>query len=150
MSDALVTPPHYDPESTPLPAALVPEDNRFPCPKCDQVWPSESALSGHMSVHTRKRVACPECGKKYVSGAGLGSHRAKVHGVPGARLDKPSNRMAPKIEVEEEITTTAEDVLRGLLAVLFPGGTIPASAVIPLLQWRDDTDKMLKGISGGG
>jgi hypothetical protein len=30
------------------------------------------------------RVNCPECGKPMLAGGGLASHRARMHGVPGA------------------------------------------------------------------
>jgi hypothetical protein len=30
------------------------------------------------------RVNCPECGKPMLAGQGLASHRARMHGVPGA------------------------------------------------------------------
>jgi hypothetical protein len=36
-----------------------------------------------------------------------------------------------------------------VLPLLFPRDTIPIHALVPLMQWRDDTEKMLKGISNG-
>lgn len=53
---------------------------------------SESILEGEAGVGEEiplgEGLACPECGKRFKNATGLGVHRAKEHGVAGARAGR--------------------------------------------------------------
>lgn len=67
------------------------------CPDCQKVVPDRSGLSSHGRQQHQKTLAvllgevaledahqCPECHVWFAEAKGLGAHRSKAHGVPGA------------------------------------------------------------------
>ena len=134
----------------------------FPCPECDKVFPTSPALQGHYAQHFKKkpeRVACPDCGGMYLSGTGMSQHRQAKHG-PGRKKRKvvietveapvkkrgrpPGSTAKPKPTVDLDWTT--DDIFQTVITALWPGGNIPAEAVLPLIQWRETTREFLEKV----
>jgi hypothetical protein len=127
---------------------IVAPEATFPCPEpdCDRVFGSANALQGHKIAHMPPQ-SCPECGKTYKSVGALGNHRRTAHGVPGvspsaiisrAKTRTRRNGNLPDIEVDH--------IFASVLQVLFPSGTMPITAVVPLLQWREATQEFLEKV----
>jgi predicted RNA-binding Zn-ribbon protein involved in translation (DUF1610 family) len=160
MSEAIVMPDLL----TPVEPDTQPE---FPCPHCERVFYTSNQLGGHLSgAHTTRatkepiKVPCPECGAEYQRGVGLASHRSRVHGVPGtsksARMraktpPKPKESKAKQkvaeIEKVEPHEWDVDDIFEVVVSTMWPQGTVPVSAVIPLIHWREATRQLLESVT---
>ena len=119
-------------------------DEPFICPECDKEFDSKRSLDGHRVHHRQSKVPCPDCGQEYFSGPGLGVHRAAAHGLPrrgrppGAKNKEPRQPKAPDLTVDE--------IFNSVVGILWPKGNVPATVIVPLVRWRDATQKMLDEI----
>lgn len=96
-------------------------------------------------------LPCPECGKQYKGVAGLGVHRSTMHNV------KPKNTKKKKSTTTTTVTTgsiprlikparpdwSTREVFDSVVSLLWPGDTMPVAALPILLDWKDDTERML-------
>lgn len=105
-------------------------------------------------------IACPECGKQCKGTTGLGVHRSTIHGVAPkhksykkkktraiavateAVLDSMARERKPKAPPKPDWST--REVFDSVVSLLWPGDTMPVAALPILLDWREDTERMLR------
>jgi hypothetical protein len=85
---------------------------------------------------------CPECGKNYKTAGALGNHRKREHGV-----ESRSQREQRSPKVNHRDAFQVEDIFTAILRLLYPGGAVPISSVPALIEWREDTRRMLEKIN---
>jgi hypothetical protein len=113
-----------------------------PVPGCTRAFPSKNGLQGHMIAH-RPPVMCPECGREYKTPGALGNHRKTEHGIEGTTPASVAGRAKTRAKRNGSAPVHVDDVFGSVLQVLWPSGTMPIAAVIPLLQWREATQDFL-------
>ena len=151
------------------PVVAAPEEYR--CDECGKVFDNAQGLSGHKSVHTRsEKQPCPECGAMYHPGPGMARHRQTTHGVPkGTRSSHPDRRVAcpecgkeirskdlqrhrrnvhnvrvrKPAQVQSQPEWNVDDIFSSVVSLMWPTGDIPVKAVMSLVRWREDTQRML-------
>lgn len=118
--------------------------DQFTCTmeECDRSFDTRLALQGHMTSH-RDPIPCPECGKPYRTAGALGNHRKHTHGVASAHGQAQVGR--PK-KNRIDLDWTTDDILNTVITVMWPGGSIPVNAVVPLIQWRETTREFLEKV----
>ena len=141
----------------------------FPCTEegCDKVFDSAQALQGHVMWHGRKpskKIPCPECAAagvdaKYYEGTGMSQHRKARHGVrngqaPVATVERqaalvptpPAPKRGRPARNRIDLNWTTDDIFNTVITALWPGGNIPVDAVLPLIQWRENTREFLEKV----
>jgi hypothetical protein len=110
----------------------------FTCEDCGKGFENIQGLSGHRLVH-RPVAPCPECGQTFTTPSAQARHRNKEHGVPlkGGARGKAS---VGAVAVSE---WTADDILESVISAMFPGGSLPNKAVMPLIRWREATRELI-------
>ncbi len=91
----------------------------FSCVKCNKIFETKAALNGHMLAHRTKEETvaveapqksdkndqeahkCPECERTFAYAKALGSHRLRVHGVPGSSAGATRKRELSATETSE-------------------------------------------------
>jgi len=118
-------------------------DEEFACTvgTCDKAFATRLALQGHMTSHREPRP-CPECGKQYRTAGALGNHRKNQHGIASANGSVQHRPKKNRIDLD----WTTDDIMTTVVMVLWPGGSIPVNAVVPLIQWRETTREFLEKI----
>ena len=99
-------------------------------------------------------LACPECGQVCKDSTGLGVHRSVKHGYRGAKKNRKKRRVAAagdKVLASGSISRSpakpdwsTREVFDAVVSLLYPGSTMPVGALPILLDWRDDTERMLR------
>ena len=101
-------------------------------------------------------LACPECGQVCKNTTGLGVHRSTKHGVPGASNKKTRKKRKVAAAADRVLATgsiprqptkpdwSTREVFDAVVSLLYPGSTMPVGALPILLDWRDDTERMLR------
>ena len=135
--------PPFDPDPDPI-------ATEFPCPQegCDRVFPSAQALQGHFNFHNRpkpEKVPCPDCGEMFFSGTGMSQHRKARHN-PDKVADKQVKKQGRPRKDRIDLELTTDDLFQTVVEVLWPGGNVPVSAVLPLIQWRETTREFLEKV----
>ena len=109
------------------------------------------------------KFKCPECGKTFAGAAALGSHRSRVHGVPGATTasraaQSNGSRQATPAAASRARSTAGSRSLVGssnatstgidrdaLLQTLFPNGLPAREAVIrEASTWLDQAERLAR------
>lgn len=119
---------------------------------------------GRVFNDPQPQLTCPECGKVCRGATGLGVHRSTIHGVPPKsksykkkRLAKPkttkTKALVPVTQgqlegLEQPADWTADEIFDSVVSMLYPQGSIPLHALRALMQWRQDTERMLQGAKG--
>jgi len=129
-----------------------PDDGKVPCPECGKRYVPGPGLGVHRaSQHgtinktTGKgnpRKECPEC-HKWFSSKDMARHLRR-HGI-NARNDRLQQLMPPE---EEEALLDVDDILTVVVDMLFPGGVVPTKAVMSLIRWRAETQRMINEVTG--
>ena len=125
----------------------------FPCPMCTRVLPSKQALAGHQFAH-RGPEPCVNCGQRFKPGISMARHREKAHGVVSARRQQElTKKKAKTFTAVEEMPPTvdnlewkADDIFQAAITLLWPSGVLPIHAILPLIQWREDTKQFLEKV----
>ena len=124
----------------------------YPCSICSRVLPSKQALAGHQFAH-RGPEPCVNCGKRFKPGISMARHRENVHGIISDRravaLKKKSKKEASFTATEEipdNLDWKADDIFQATLNILWPNGVVPIHALLPLIQWREDTRAFLEKV----
>lgn len=108
-----------------------------------------------------QQLECPECASggqhRLFNGAnGLGVHRRATHGVrgptsktPKRRGRPPGSRNQPKPPRPVQVTPDwdVDDIFTPVMRQMFPSGEIPIHAVLALVRWRADTQRMLNEVA---
>ena len=140
------------------------EGPQFPCPKCEKVFWRRQQLTGHLASHVARakaKVPCPECGEMFLPGVGVASHRARRHGVPGsskstraanaakeAKAVKAPKPKPVKVEAEPQPHEwDVDDIFETVIGTMWPEGTVPLAAVIPLIIWREATQQLISSLN---
>jgi hypothetical protein len=130
----------------------------FTCPQegCGRSFPTAQSLQGHFNYHSRKtprRIPCPHCGNKYYSGTGMSQHIKARHKIPAvsAELSTPTPAPAPSkrgrpAKNRIDLDWTTDDIFSTVIEALWPGGSLPVHAVLPLIQWRETTREFLEKV----
>ena len=114
----------------------------FPCEDCGKRFANLQGLSGHKLVH-RPVAPCPECGETFTTPSAQARHRNKEHGVPlKAGGSRGKARTADVVPSE----WTADDILESVITAMFPSGSLPTTAVIPFVRWREATRELLDSL----
>ena len=101
-----------------------------------------------VEVQTKTNMLeCPECGMMCNGATGLGVHRSVKHGYRG-----PKKNRKPKVRLTKVMNTkpvskpdwSTREVFDAVVSLLYPGSTMPVGALPILLDWRDDTERMLR------
>lgn len=113
---------------------------------CGKAYPTKNGLQGHSLAH-KPAVPCPECRKMYRSAGALGNHRKHEHGV----VTGPTPRQEKYLRAAERRDRytdgwSHDDVFTAVMHILWPDGQIPVRALLPLIQWREDTRTFLEQI----
>ena len=121
--------------------APQPDDGKEECPDCGgRYFPGPG-----MGVHRRaahgqgkqtRRKACPECGELH-SSKDMARHR-RTHGVEPPKRGRPPK--SPEWNVD--------DIFAATVSIMWPNGEIPVTAVMSLIRWREDTQRMLMEVQG--
>lgn len=99
-------------------------------------------------------LPCPECGQQYKGANGLGVHRSTMHGIVGPTGSKVKKR---KVKPHPQSTIgsvprpikpakpdwSTREVFDSVVSLLWPGDAMPVAALPILLDWKDDTERML-------
>lgn len=148
----------------------------FVCDQCERTFNSQSALGVHKRSHQPKQP-CPECGEMYQPGPGLERHRQAAHGAKvgerngsrpeaskrhtvtcpecGQEMRKDNLRRhmrdkhgaLPKVQKQDH-DWDVDEIFQAVVGLMWPGGDIPVAAVLSLVKWREDTQRMLTEVRG--
>jgi hypothetical protein len=120
------------------------EVSQYVCDVCGKAFEKPMQLQGHRTSHATP-TPCDLCGKEYKTPGALGNHRKNTHGVISAGSVERQKRKASQPDMDWR----ADDIFQTVVSLIWPGGTIPTGAILPLIQWRDDTQVMLEKIQHG-
>jgi uncharacterized C2H2 Zn-finger protein len=102
-----------------------------------------------------KTLPCPECGQLCKDSTGLGVHRSVKHGYTGNKKNRKKRRVAAagervlasgSIPRQPKVTKpdwSTREVFDSVVSLLWPGDSMPVAALPILLDWKDDTERML-------
>jgi len=104
-------------------------------------------------LHTTE-LQCPECGQICKGPTGLGVHRSTKHGVkprkPNYKRKKTAKprvgQVLAKALAEEDQPWTTDEIFTSVVSMLYPTGTLPLQALTALIEWRSDTERMLRSL----
>ena len=98
-------------------------------------------------------LKCPECGQICMGPTGLGVHRSTKHGVKPRKPNYKKKKAAkPRVgqvlakALAEEQPWTADEIFTSVVSMLYPTGTLPLQALTALIEWRSDTERMLRSL----
>ena len=99
-------------------------------------------------------LKCPECGQICMGPTGLGVHRSTKHGVkprkPNYKRKKTAKprvgQVLAKALAEEDQPWTTDEIFTSVVSMLYPTGTLPLQALTALIEWRSDTERMLRSL----
>jgi hypothetical protein len=101
-------------------------------------------------------LPCPECGNMYHGNTGLGVHRSIKHGYRGDKKNRKKRKVtaaADRVIASGSIPRTTKpakpdwstkEVFDSVVSLLYPGDTMPVAALPILIDWREDTERMLR------
>jgi hypothetical protein len=95
-------------------------------------------------------TTCPECGREFVNKNGLGVHRAAAHGYRTKNSTKKSTprKREPRMpSLPARVDLDVDDIFGSVVSMLYPRGVIPVKAVLALVRWRADTERMLTEVA---
>lgn len=111
----------------------------YTCETCGKSFERPMQLQGHRTSHNVPKP-CGVCGKEYKTKGALGNHMVHQHGQTSANSLR---------KTRPDLDWTADDIFQSVVAIIWPGGVIPVGSVLPLIQWREDTQTMLEKIQHG-
>ena len=99
-------------------------------------------------------LTCLDCERTFVNKNGLGVHRAAAHGYRGPHSTAKSTprkkrapRRMPPPSVPQGLDLDVDDIFGSVVNMLYPRGVIPVHAVLALVRWRADTERMLTEVA---
>lgn len=111
----------------------------FKCEQCGKQFASLQAVAGHKLVH-REQEPCPECGQVLTTPSARARHRKAEHGVPTKAAREK------RVAAESKGDWNEDDILESVVSVMWPNGNVPATAIIPLIRWRQATAELIESI----
>jgi predicted nucleic acid-binding Zn-ribbon protein len=123
------------------------------CDQCGKTFESIQGLNGHKMSHV-PGGACPDCGRdNFATMTSLARHRSIAHGVMGADKARTLEREAagkPKRvrAAAVDSTLSVDHIFQSVIQTLYPHGQMPTKAMVPLMEWREATQKLLETVRG--